>query len=112
MSKWGLGYKGVEPVLPSEWNLVVDALDELDGRAPVGINGGLAAFDGDGSTTSFQIAHGLDAVPTVAIVGKSAGGLPDIDYWEADSTYITVYFKSAPPAGTGNVKLWWLAIRL
>ena len=112
MSKWNLSYKGVEILTPEEWNRVVDALEELDGRAPAGINGGKASFDGDGSTTSFKITHGLGATPTVALVGKAVSGLPDIDYWDVDTTYITVYFKSAPPSGTGNVILWWLAIRL
>jgi len=46
------------------------------------------------------------------MVGKAISDLPDLDYWEADATYITVYFKSPPPSGTENIKLWWLAIRL
>jgi len=29
MSKWGLRYKSVEPLMPDEWNAVVDALNDL-----------------------------------------------------------------------------------
>ena len=72
----------------------------------------MATFSGDGTTTSFQISHGLTTTPTVALVGKAISGLPDIDYWEVDSSYITVYFKTPPSSGTDNVKLWWMAIRL
>ncbi|RLI87292.1 MAG: hypothetical protein DRP01_02235 [Archaeoglobales archaeon] len=112
MSKWNLAYKGTEILTPEEWNHVVDALEELDGRAPVERNGGLAVFDGDGVTTMFTITHGLSTTPTVALVGKAISGLPDIDYWEADTTSIKVYFKSAPSSGSENVKLWWYVVRL
>lgn len=111
MSKWGLTYKGTEILTPEEWNRVVDALEELDGRSPARVRAGVATFSGDGATTAFSIAHGLGAAPTAALVGKAASGLPDIDYWEADATYIVVHFKSAPPAGA-EVRIWWLAVRL
>jgi len=74
-------------------------------------NGGIATFTGDGTTTSFQITHGLETTPTVALIGKASSGLPDIDYYTADATYITVVFKTAPVSGV-EIKLWWLAIRL
>jgi len=44
MAKWGLAYKGTEILSPEEWNRVVDALDELDKRAPLGIKGGKAVM--------------------------------------------------------------------
>jgi len=106
MSKWGLSYKGVEILTPEEWNLVVDALNDLDAR----INGGLASFTGDGSTITFQIPHGLEVSPKAVLVGKGASGLPDLDYHEADSTHIYVHFKTAPPSGA-SVKLWWVALK-
>jgi len=111
MSRWGLTYKGVEILTPEEWNKAVDALEELDSRTPVEIKGGTASFTGDGTTTSFQIAHGLSTTPTACFIGKGASGLPDIDYWEADTTYITVHFKTAPASGV-SIVLWWLALRL
>lgn len=109
--------RGVKPLFPliltpEEWNTVVDALNELDGRAPLGIKGGLAVFDGDGATTQFTIPHGLGATPTTVLVGKGASGLPDIDYYEADADNITVTFKAPPSSGSQNVKIWWLAVKL
>jgi len=90
---------------PAEWNSVIDALNDLDKR----VKGGLASFTGDGSTKTFQIAHEVGATPTCVMVGKAAADLPDLDYWEADETNITVSFKTAPAAGA-TIKLWWLAV--
>jgi hypothetical protein len=106
MSWKGLTHKGTEILTPEEWNKVVDALDELKAM----IKGGLAEFTGDGTTTTFNIAHGLGAPPTSAIVGKGASGLPDIDYWTADDLNITVTFKTAPASGA-TVKIWWIALK-
>jgi hypothetical protein len=106
MSWKGLTHKGTEILTPEEWNKVVDALDELKAM----IKGGLGEFTGDGTTTTFNIAHGLGAVPTSAIVGKGASDLPDIDYWVTDETNITVYFKT-PPASGATVKIWWIALK-
>ena len=111
MSKWGLSYKGVEVLSPSEWNAVVDALEELDKRSPSEWNGGLAEFDGDGATTEFLIGHGLSAKPDIALVGAGSPDAKDIEYWTVDDTYIHVYFSVAPPSGTANVKIWWIALR-
>jgi hypothetical protein len=94
---------------PEEWNRVVDALDQLDGRTPLEKNGGQIRLTGDGSTTTFYIPHGLTTTPTVALVSKASPNLPDIDYHTADETNITVTFKSAPPSG--DFYLWWLALR-
>jgi len=107
--------RGVIPLFPliltpEEWNRVVDALSELDGRTPAELKCGLITFTGDGTTTSFKIPHGLTETPTVAFVGKASSGLPDVDYWTVDSSYITVVFKTAPSSGS-SVSLWWMAIR-
>jgi len=96
---------------PEEWNRVVDAIEELDGRAPVERKGGVASFTGDGVATEFTIAHGLTAAPTVAFVGKKTSGLPAIDSWDADATNIVVRFVSAVASGV-SFELWWLALRL
>lgn len=105
MSRWGLSYKGVEILTPEEWNLVVDALNDLDKK----VKGGLASFTGDGSAKSFQITHGVGVTPIAVVVGKGAPNLPDLDYWEADEAKITIWFKTAPAAGA-TIKLWWIAI--
>lgn len=110
MSYWGLGYKRAEPLRLSEWNKLVDILDEINRRIPKKMVASTAIFSGDGTTTEFQIEHGLEETPTCVICGKGAPNLPDIDYWVAGSAYITVVFKSAPPEGTDNIKIWYLAI--
>lgn len=107
MSRWKLTYKGVEPLFTEEWNTVVDALEFLDKR----IKCGQAVFSGDGAETTFNIEHGFTEKPTSAIVGKAVADLPDIDYWTIDETYISVTFKTAPPSGTDNVKIWWIAVK-
>ena len=106
MSRWGLTYKGVEILSPDDWNTMVDALEDLSNR----LTAGEAVFTGDGSTDWFKIAHGLGVKPIAVMVGKGASGLPDIDYWEVDETYITVHFKS-PPSEGANVRIWWIAVK-
>jgi len=107
VSRWNLAYKGVEVLSPEEWNRVVDALEDLDKR----VKCGLAKFNGDGSTTTFNIPHGLGAAPASAVVQKAAPDLPDVDYILADDTNITVIFKTPPPSGTENVRLYWAAFK-
>jgi len=106
MSRWGLGYKAKEILTPEEWNRAVDALQDLDER----IASGKAEFTGDGTTTSFKITHELEATPVFVTVGKETPNIPDIDYYTADDVYITVYFKSPPPANT-TFRLWWMALK-
>lgn len=110
MSYWGLKYKKAEPLKISEWNTLVDALDELNTRTPKKLVASYAIFSGDGTTTEFQIEHGLNGAPTCVICGKGAPDLPDIDYWTSDGTYITVVFKSPPSEGIDNVKIWYFAL--
>jgi len=105
MSRWGLTYKGLEIVTPEDWNAIVDALNDLDER----VKGGKVELTGDGTTTTFQFTHGLGTTPTTTIVGKASPNLPDIDYWTADETHITVTFKTPPPATT--FQLWWIALK-
>lgn len=106
MSRWGLRYKGTEILTPSEWNAVVDALEDLDTRIACGV----ASFSGDGTTTEFMIEHGMATTPSSVVCGKRLPGLPDIDYWDVDDLYITVVFKEPPPSGTNNVQIWWIAV--
>ena len=111
MSRWGLTRKGVEIVEPEEWNAVVDALDELDRRSPLEWSGGLAVFSGDGATTEFLIEHGLSAKPDVVLVTPASPDAKDLQHAYADDTHIHVVFSAAPPSGTDNVKVYWLALR-
>jgi hypothetical protein len=104
MSRWGLTYKGAEILTPAEWNVVVDALNELDSR----VVGGKAQFTGNGAATSFDIPHGLGEVPLAVMVGKGSPDVPDIDYFTADATNITVVFKSPP---IGDFEVWWIAVK-
>jgi len=112
MSRWGIPYKGVEIVSPDDWNSIVDALNELDGRAPLEIKAGTATFSGDGVTTDFEIAHGMSEEPTIVLLqaySKDASG----DKWvETSETSIIIHFASAPPSGTDNIVIKYLAIRI
>jgi len=72
-------------------------------------NSGVATFSGDGTTTAFTIPHGLAAAPSVGkLEAKTADAAGD-KYWAADASNITVTFITAPPAGTDNVVLSWMA---
>jgi hypothetical protein len=111
MASWGLGYKGTEVLTPEEWNLVVDALNELDGRVKK-VRGGIATFSGDGTATDFEFTHDLGEVPTVVMIGEASNDAMGDKWWEADETKVTIHFSSPPPAGTDNVKLWYLLLKL
>lgn len=104
MAWFPLHYKGLEILTPEEWNTVIDALLDLHVR----VQGGLVTLTGDGQKTTFTFAHNIGKTPVSVIVGKASANLPDIDYWTADSTNITVVFKSAPPSG--QFSLWWIAL--
>lgn len=72
--------------------------------------GGVYTANGNGVLASFSIAHGLGGTPASAVATAStvaAQGFT-IDY---NSTHIVVNYVVPPPAGTGNVKLTWIAIR-
>lgn len=77
---------------------------------------GSASFDGDGSTTQFDIDYkpsDFYGIPTVWFVEKACNLTQDIEYTEEVSVgfpptrYIRVHFESAPPAGSDNVILKW-----
>ncbi|MCU7712483.1 hypothetical protein OK414_14785 [Priestia sp. JV24] len=74
-------------------------------------NGGSLTFSGDGTTTSKVIPHGLNGTPTMYYVGatNNAAGTAGIRNYTADATNITVYFNTAPAAGTNNVRVVWKA---
>jgi len=74
-------------------------------------NEGVATFSGDGTTTVFNIAHGLAGTPTKYGVSPLT---PDADADRTitvDASNIVVSFSVAPPTGTDNVKFgWWAKI--
>lgn len=111
MSKWGLTYKGTEPLTPEEWNLVVDALNELDSRVKKIISG-LAVWSGDGSTMDFVIEHNLGETPNLVLIGEGSEDAIGNKWWEADETRVTIHFLSPPPSGSDNVKLWYLIAKV
>jgi parallel beta-helix repeat protein len=72
-------------------------------------NSGTATFSGDGSTTTFTIAHGLAGTPKMAIVTAGSNDAKGNFYVTYDNTNIYVTYATAPPSGTNNVVLRWYA---
>lgn len=72
-------------------------------------NSGIATFSGDGTTTTFQIAHGLVKAPSKVLVTPMSADASGDFYVTADATYIYVNYLSAPSAGTNNIVLSWYA---
>jgi len=70
-------------------------------------NVGTALASGNGSTTTFNIAHGLGSTPYMAFVQCSTHS--NTFTFSYDATNITVVFGTAPPSGTNNVKFQWKA---
>jgi hypothetical protein len=72
-------------------------------------NGGTATFSGNGSTTTFTIAHGLASTPTKVLVTAGSSAAKGDFYVTASATNITVTYGTAPASGTNNVILNWYA---
>jgi len=70
-----------------------------------------ATFSGNGTKTQFQIPHGLSSQPSSWIVQSATGDGADISHVTADGTSLTVNYNSAPPSGTDNIELNWIAIQ-
>lgn len=75
-------------------------------------DGGLATFNGDGSGTTFAIAHTLGVVANYWNVTPASSGATG-DYYVINSgagvypSGIQIIYKTAPPSGTNNVVLSW-----
>lgn len=70
------------------------------------VNGGTSTHSGDGTTTVFQISHGLSGAPTTRnIWAESAAAAGDKYVSTVDDTNIEVTFVSPPVSGTDNVVL-------
>lgn len=112
MSRWGIAYKGAEVLTPEEWNRVVDALQELDGRAPLRIYSNIATFSGDGTTKDFGITHNWGEVPTAVFVTPASPDASGSFWVEVDATNLIVHYNTAPPSGTDNVKFFYILLKL
>lgn len=64
---------------------------------------------GDGSTTVFNIAHGLAGTPVKWSVTPNTAGAAGAFYVTADATNLVVTYSAAPASGTSNVKHLWSA---
>jgi len=75
-------------------------------------NSGTATFIGDGTTTSFNIAHGLVSTPNYWSVEEvsSAAGAAEISYATVSSSSITVHFKSAPASSSTVIVSWYAEV--
>lgn len=71
-------------------------------------NTGKAVASGDGSTTIFNIAHGLGSDPAEAMVNCSS--LTTTFTYTTNSTNIVVTFSTAPPSASNNVVIYWRAV--
>lgn len=68
---------------------------------------GNAVFDGDGSTTTFTVTHGLGTAPKQAFVQPASVDARDNGpalVTNKTSTGFDVVLPAAPPSGTGNVE--------
>ena len=73
---------------------------------------GQTSFSGNGSSTSFTIAHGLTGISTTskAFVTARNSATAGWSYIDVDATNITVNYAVAPASGTNNLKVDWQII--
>jgi len=71
-------------------------------------NSSIVTFAGDGSTTSFKIAHGLVAAPSKYFVQPLNAAAKQYSDVSADATDITITFGTAPASNT-TLKFYWYA---
>lgn len=94
------------PNIQTADGLIIDSAETSE-------NDGVATFDGDGSTTDFDISHGLTvgSPSVVKVEPESADAGKDRHISRRDASIIRVRFATAPPSGTGNVVFNWYARR-
>lgn len=66
---------------------------------------GNAKFNGDGGTVTFNIPHGLGAIPSGFSVNASSADASGAFYITADATNVIVTYVVAPIVGVLNVEL-------
>ena len=69
---------------------------------------GKSTASGNGSTTVFNIAHGLGSTPTYTFIVCSS--LTTANTYTVDATNIVVTFATAPVTGTNNVVIYWRVV--
>ncbi len=72
-------------------------------------NRGKATLSGNGTTTTFNIAHNLLTTPTSPVVTPGSAAANGDYHITADATNISVVYATAPVTGTNNVVLYWSA---
>lgn len=72
---------------------------------------GNTVFNANGTSLTFSIPHGLGQNPSWIEVQAGSGNAKGFDYITSDATNIYVNYSLAPPAGTGNVKFYWRAVK-
>ena len=68
---------------------------------------GSTVLSSDGTRTFYQIPHGLGATPSYFNVIATSNEAGSIKYVIADATNISVYYSTAPAAGTNNLSWNW-----
>ena len=86
--------------------------DRVDNRVDEVLPTGQDAFSGDGNKEQFQIAHGLGSKPNTWLISSASNDASGISHTTADDTTLYVNYDSAPPSGTGNVVINWMAVGL
>jgi hypothetical protein len=69
---------------------------------------GASTASGNGSTTTFNIPHGLGAIPHDVVINCASFTNPFT--YTLTSTNIVVVFTTAPTSGTNNVIFYWSAV--
>lgn len=86
------------------WITSIDEANNFDNE-----NWGEVSFDGDGSSTTYSFSHGLNSKPTVWNVTPTSSDSSNLSYVNASSSEIFLNFESAPPSGTDNISVNWIA---
>jgi len=69
-----------------------------------------ATQSGNGSTSSFNIAHGLSKAPTYAIATAQTQDAIGPLWVTSDATNITINYATPPRSGTNNLRWYWRAL--
>lgn len=84
------------------------ATSKWKNKAPSTEKIGKSTASGNGTTTVFNIAHGLGSNPTYAFIVCSS--LTNTFTYTTDSTNIVVTFATAPASGSSNVTIYWRVV--